>query len=81
MRANTQFGGAHASRVLAMVSRHRELSFRHATNPRSRFKKSLFRRDAETNARDACAPQKSILGNSGKSNCRWRVSCEALHKN
>jgi hypothetical protein len=52
---------AHPSRVLAMVSRHRELFLYHATNPKFRLKKSLFRRDAETNTRDACATQKSSL--------------------
>src|SRR5882724_8012598 len=50
------FRVAHASRVLAMMSRHRGLSL----PVRNRwllmkYDESLFRRDAETNTRDACA--------------------------
>ena len=41
--------GAHASRVLATASRRRELS--------TTLFGSSFRRDAETNTRDACAPR------------------------
>ena len=43
--------GARASRVPAMASRHRELFLPHVHG------KSLFRRDAGTNTRDACAPR------------------------
>jgi len=44
---------AHASRVLAMASRHRGLFFRCSCS------RSLFRRDAETSTRDACATRKN----------------------
>src|SRR5947209_10242029 len=49
---------AHASLVLAMASRHRGLFFRCSCS------RSLFRRDAETSTRDACATRKnsSIIG-------------------
>jgi len=44
------FWVAHASRVLAMVSRYRRLC-----SQASCYRARLFRRDAETNTRDACA--------------------------
>jgi hypothetical protein len=52
---------------LAMVSHDRELFPRASQAREFRFKESLFRRDAETNTRDACATQRhrSIRGNNG----------------
>src|SRR5207247_4660254 len=44
------FWVAHASRVLAMVSRYRRLC-----SQASSYRRRLFRRDPETNTRDACA--------------------------
>jgi hypothetical protein len=41
--------------MLATASRHRGLFFGGARHRDSRFKERLFRRDAETNTRDACA--------------------------
>ncbi len=46
---------AHASRVLASASRDRELSLRQTKTAVQHFDKRFFRRDAETNTRDACA--------------------------
>ena len=54
---HAQIWGAHASRVLASASRDRELLLPQATAITQCFEKPLFRRDAETNTRDACAPQ------------------------
>ena len=55
-----------------MVSRHRELLLHHATNPKFRFRKSLFRRDAETNTRDACATQNLRFRYVGTTAPVWR---------
>ncbi len=54
---------AHVSRVLAMASRHRGLFFS------NQKQKRLFRRDAETNTRDACATQ-SLSPRVKDSDCR-----------
>ncbi len=55
---------AHASRVLARASRDRGILRRATYRLRSIVLKRLFRRDAETNTRDACAtlPRKNLVG-------------------
>jgi len=58
---------AHASRVLATVSRRRELLLCQASTRNSRLMRSMFRRDAESPSRtgictrDACATQSDSL--------------------
>ena len=50
-----QIWEAHASRALASASCDRELSLRQVTATGQPLKQRLFRRDAETSTRDACA--------------------------
>ena len=54
------FWGAHALCSLASASRDRELSFWQPKAGAQFSDKRLFRRDAETNRRDAYAPQNTL---------------------
>src|SRR6266704_3523793 len=59
--ATAEFWGAHASRVLASPSSRSRTSFNASPALRVRLRQSPFRRDAETNTRDACAPPLDFL--------------------
>src|SRR6266480_5083737 len=50
---------AHPSRMLASASRDRELFLCDASARDSRIRTRLFRRDAKTSTRDACATRKT----------------------
>ena len=58
--AEGQIWVAHAFRVLASSSRDRELPLGQATIAGPAPARRLFRRDAETSTRDACATQTAI---------------------
>src|SRR5438552_5377237 len=60
-----QFGVPHASRVSGeRVLAIANFSPKHSFLTRRKFNGRLFRRDAETNTRDACATQTFLLHNS-----------------
>jgi len=83
-----RFWGARASRVLAMASCHREL-FRARDSLDQAFTYGrLFRRDAETSTRDACAPQmlseamevnrRYLAGMRADRRRRWTFRCQSF---
>ena len=68
---------AHASRVLARASSPSRIFLTRSPHaPRAGLMKNLFRRDAETNTRDACATQRPTAQRLRCAQCALHVSAD-----